>query len=259
MSINIILFALLGLSLGSFINAWVWRVKTGKSIVKGRSMCPHCKHQLEWYDNIPLLSFMLLKAKCRYCKKPISWQYPIVELSTALLFAALYLHFSPITGYSWLELGLWCLASVFLVSAFVYDLKWMLLPDRFTLPAVAIGLVLVVLAGASSGWAAVVPQLIAAVVFGAMYFGLWYFSGGRLLGDGDIRLAVAMGLLLLVPQLFVAVLVAYVTGALVGVYLMTQKGKTRTTAVPMGPLLIFGLYFGLFFGSEIARWYMTFV
>jgi leader peptidase (prepilin peptidase)/N-methyltransferase len=92
-----------------------------------------------------------------------------------------------------------------------------------------------------------------------MYFGLWYFSGGRLLGDGDIRLAVAMGLLLLVPQLFVAVIVAYVTGALVGVYLMTQKGKTRTTAVPMGPFLIFGLYFGLFFGSEIARWYMTFV
>jgi len=222
-------------------------------------MCPHCQHQLSWQDNIPLLSFAILRAKCRYCKKPISWQYPLVELAGGGLFAALYWHFGPSSGYGWLELGLWCLATVFLLSAFVYDLRWMLLPDRFTAPVIALGLLLLALAGANNGWASVLPQLLAAVVFGSMYFGLWFFSGGRLLGDGDIRLALAMGLLLLVPQLFVAVLVAYVVGALVGVYLMVKKGKARTTAVPMGPFLIFGLYFGLFFGTQIASWYTAFI
>lgn len=256
--INYVLFFLLGLSFGSFINAWIWRLNTGKSVATGRSMCTKCKHQLAWYDNIPVVSFVILKAKCRYCKKSISWQYPAVELSTAILFAGLYWHFQPVTNGSWLELVLWCIASVFLVAAFVYDLKWMLLPDRFTLPVIGIGLVLLLAKGIQNGTSSIVPQLIAAVIFAGIYFAMWYFSKGKILGDGDIRLAGAMGLLLLVPQLVVAVFVAYVVGAALGVYLIVKKGRGRTSAVPMGPFLIFGLYFGLFWGTQIANWYLKF-
>lgn len=258
MIIDLVLFFLLGLTFGSFVNAWVWRVRTGKSIAKGRSVCPSCKHQLAWYDNIPLVSFVILRAKCRYCKKPISWQYPLVELATGLLFAALYLHFLPKGLYLWLQLALWCVASVFLVAGFVYDYLHMELPDRFMLPVIAIGLMLIGLAGLHNGWLSIVPQLIATGVFTAAYFALWFFSKGTFLGDGDIRLAAAMGLLLLVPQLLVAVFVAYAVGAIVGVFLIAVKGKKRTSAVAMGPFLIFGLYFGLFWGVQIASWYLKF-
>ncbi|MBA3679127.1 prepilin peptidase [Candidatus Saccharibacteria bacterium] len=258
MILDLLLLFLLGLSFGSFVNAWVWRLKTGRSISTGRSMCPSCKHQLAWYDNIPVISFVFLQAKCRYCKKPISWQYPLVELATTLLFVGIYLHFSPISIQTWTVLALWCLASVFLVAAFVYDYKWMLLPDRFMLPVIAIGIVLVTMSGVQNGWQSVVPQLIAATVFTSIYLAMWFFSGGRFLGDGDIRLALAMGLLLAVPQLLVAVFVAYVVGAGVGVYLVAQKGRKRTDQLAFGPFLIIGLYFGLFWGEQIAHWYLRY-
>lgn len=258
MIIDLILFFLLGLSFGSFVNAWVWRVKTGKSVADGRSICPKCKHQLAATDNIPLVSFVLLRAKCRYCKKSISWQYPLVELATGLLFGALYLYFRPSDFYNWVNLSLWCVASIFLIAAFVYDLKHMELPDRFMLPVIGIGLLLIWLGAIHTGWHSVIPQLIATGVFTGAYFGLWLFSSGKFLGDGDIRLAAAMGLMLLVPQLLVGVFAAYVVGATVGVGLIALKGKKRTGQVPMGPFLIFGLYFGLFWGVQIANWYLAF-
>ncbi len=256
MFIILSLFLLLGLCLGSFVNAWVWRTKTGRSIATERSMCPHCKHQLKWYENMPLISYIMLKGKCSNCNKPISIQYPLVELSTGLLFVALYWHFGPIYRVEWLELAGWCLATVFLVAAFVYDYHYMQLPDRFMLPVIGIGIALVAIQVFTYGWGTVVPQLLATAVFGGLYFALWFFSGGRFLGDGDIRLAVAMGLLLTVPQLLVAIFISYLLGATVGVVLIASKKKKRTDPVPFGPFLIIGLYLGLFYGLQISNWYL---
>ncbi len=259
MLLDIILLFLLGLTFGSFVNAWVWRVKAGKSVATGRSMCPNCKKQLDWYDNIPLVSYILLRGKCRNCKKPISIQYPLVELLSGSLFIGLYLHFNPTQNNTWLEFALWCAATVFLLAAFIYDLKNMLLPDRFTLPVIGIGAILVILNSVENGPASIEPQLIATSIFVAIYFSMWFFSRGRFLGDGDIRMAAVMGLLLAVPQLIVGVFTAYIAGALVGIYLISKKGKKRDSAVPMGPFLIFGIFFGLFLGSQIANWYMGFI
>lgn len=219
-------------------------------------MCPHCKHQLAWHDNLPLLSYLLLQGKCRYCNKPISIQYPLVELSTALLFIALYLHFLPASMLGWVELAGWCIVSVLLIAAFVYDLRYMMLPDQFMLPAIAIAALILGLNAYTYGLSSVVPQLIATAVFGGAYFALWFLSGGKFLGDGDIRLAVVMGLLLSVPQLLVAVFVAYLVGALLGVGLIVTKQKKRTDPVAFGPFLILGLYAGLFFGTQVSNWYL---
>jgi prepilin signal peptidase PulO-like enzyme (type II secretory pathway) len=139
--------AVIGLCAGSFINAWVWRLhqqskikspksKNNLSIVKGRSVCPSCRHQLAWYDLIPLISWLVLKARCRYCKKPISYQYPIVEALTSLIFAFSYV-FWPQTVHlngQWLLLITWLAASVGLIALAVYDLRWMLLPNRILYP-----------------------------------------------------------------------------------------------------------------------------
>ncbi len=248
---------LLGLCLGSFVNAWVWRTKVGRSIATGRSMCPHCKHQLAWYENLPIISYIILRGKCRNCSKPISIQYPLVELSTALLYVALYLHFLPAGKFDWAVMLGWCIVSVLLIAAFVYDLRYMMLPDQFMLPAIVVATLMLGLNAYTYGLSSVVPQLVATAVFGGAYFALWFLSGGKYLGDGDIRLAVVMGLLLTVPQLLVAVFVAYLVGALLGVGLIATKQKKRTDPVAFGPFLILGLYVGLFFGTQVSNWYLS--
>lgn len=255
----ILIFFTVGIALGSFVNAWVWRTKEGKSVAKGRSMCPDCKHQLSARDNIPVISYLLLKGRCRYCDKTISIQYPLVEIITSLLFVALYVYFSPSDAYMWIQLLAWCVATVLLVAAFVYDLRWMILPDKFTLPVIAIGIGLLVLQSIQFGVSSIYAQLIATLIFTGLYIAIWVLSKGKLLGGGDIRLALLMGLLLSVPQLLVGVFVAYTVGALVGVLLIAIKLKKRTDAVPLAPFLIFGLYFGLFFGNQISSWYLSMI
>lgn len=131
----------------------------------------------------------------------------------------------------------------------------MVLPDRFTLPAVAIGAMLVTINSVENGAKSIEPQLVATTVFVLIYFGLWFFSKGKYLGDGDIRLAAVMGLLLTLSQLIVGVFVAYILGALIGIYLISKRNKKINSAIPMGPFLIFGIYFGLLFGSQVASWY----
>ncbi len=256
--IYLLVVFILGLIVGSFINAWVWRVRHNKSIVIGRSQCPKCNHRLAAKDLVPLVSFAWLKGKCRYCKQKISWQYPIVELANGLLFVAIVYYFQPNSLISTITTILWCLATVFLISAFVYDLKYMQLPDRFMLPAIGIGVILLFVNAITYGLSTVVAQIIATAVFAGFYLALWLFSKGRLLGGGDIRIAVVMGLMLTVPQLLVALFVAYLVGAIAGVVLIATKNKKRTSKVALAPFLIGGLYFGLFFGSQIATWYLSF-
>lgn len=257
--IILIFVVIIGLFFGSFVNAWVWRTKTGKNILTGRSECPQCHTQLKWYENIPLLSFVMLKGKCGHCKKPISIRYPIVELTTGLLFGSLFLVFRPSTVTGWVELVLWLMLTTLLVSAFIYDLKWMLLPLRFTMPALVISILLVMLAVFENGIGLVYPQIIAGVGLAVFYLALWLFTRGKAIGDGDILLGLIFGLVLLLPQFFVGLFATYLVGAGVGVYLMLVKGKTKKTQVPFGPFLIFGLYFGLFFGNFIAWWYLGLV
>jgi prepilin signal peptidase PulO-like enzyme (type II secretory pathway) len=259
MWIYFFLLCTLGLVFGSFINAWVWRTHSKKSVLKGRSMCPECKHTLAWYDLIPVFSWIGLGGKCRYCKNPISLQYPLVELLTALLFGLLYFLVLPFSALGWIQLILLFAITVLLVAAFVYDARYMLLPEKFMLPAVVLAGLYLLTSVLQFGWGTLVPQLVAFVVAVTAFTALWFFSKGKWLGAGDIRIVAIMGLLLPPKQLLVGLFAAYVAGAVWGVYLIVAKGKGRKSKVPFGPFLIIGLYIGLFFGVQIADWYLGLV
>lgn len=153
---------LFGLIIGSFLNAVIYRLEAGKSVFRGRSFCPKCKHILSWYDLAPLFSFILLKGKCRYCRQKISIQYPLVELATGILFSAIF-HFFVFNGQSIFslaggsaggltifnefpialifDLSYWFYIASVLIIIFVYDLKYYIIPDRIVLPAIAVSLI----------------------------------------------------------------------------------------------------------------------
>jgi prepilin signal peptidase PulO-like enzyme (type II secretory pathway) len=252
-------FLFFGIIFGSFINAWVWRIENNMSVAMGRSMCPHCKHKLAWYDLVPVLSYITLKGKCRYCKAKISKQYPIIEVTTGLLFMSTYLLLSPASIQSWVQLGIILLISILLVAAYIYDAKHMELPEIFMLPAIALGVVYFGLNIIWQGYTAMIPQSIAIAVFVLAYVALWYFSKGQWLGAGDIRLAAIMALVLTPKQLLVGVFAAYLIGSIYGVFIIIKSKKKRGVKVPFGPFLIIGFYFGLFFGAQIANWYLSFI
>lgn len=257
-----LMFAVFGAVLGSFANAWAIRLLHNESIAKGRSVCPKCHHALAWYDNIPIISFLILYGKCRYCKKLISIQYPITEGASAILYAGLWLHFLPTNPQQWLLLALWCILSVFLISAFITDWKDFVLPDRYIIPSIAIGFIIALVSsyipGVSMAWGSLGARIIQTIIFVLIYSVLYFGSRGKFIGDGDIRLAAVLGLTLVLPQLLVGVFFTYVVGASVGVFCIVTKLKSRKDIIAFGPFLIVGMYFGLFFGNQIAKWYLSF-
>lgn len=250
---------ILGLIFGSFVNAWVWRTGKDISIAKGRSMCPHCKHELASQDLIPLFSYIGLKGKCRYCHKAISKQYPLVEFAMGVLFALLYLVLNPSSVYGLVQFAILLFASVLLVAASVYDAKYMELPEKFMLPAVALGLLSLGLKGYQNSWSSLAGQLVGLAVIVLLYTALWFFSKGKWLGAGDIRIAAIMGLFLAPAQLIVGLFAAYLIGAIYGVYVLRNAKSKKGIRVPFGPFLIIGFYIGLLWGAQIANWYLSFL
>lgn len=252
----IIVFIILGLVFGSFINAWVWRTSQDLSVYNGRSICTHCKQQLAWYDLVPVISYLSLKGSCRYCKKSISKQYPLIEISTSILFVCLYIFLSPSDWFAWIQLIINLVLAVLLIAAFVYDLKYMQLPEKYMLPAIALGVVSLGVKALHIGWDTLIPQLIGLGLVILIYTCMWYFSRGKWLGAGDIRIAAVMGLLLVPAQLLVGLFAAYLVGSIYGVYILRKSKTKRGIKVPFGPFLIIGLYIGLFFGVQISNWYL---
>lgn len=264
----VITLLLLGLVLGSFVNALVWRLHQtdGKikkneklSITRGRSMCVHCKHELAAKDLIPILSWLELRGKCRYCKKPISWQYPTVELLTSVLFAASYVFWPNglTTLLGWTQLLLWLFATVIFVALIVYDLRWMILPNKL----VYILIVIATIFALNQLWLLpareVIIGVLGALVFSAgLFYLLFQISGGKWIGGGDVKLAVALGLLLgsaisAVQMLFLASL----GGSIIAVPLLIAGKAGRKTQLPFGPFLIMATYIVVLFGADITGWY----
>lgn len=247
---------LFGLAIGSFINVVVYRLNHHKSPLVGRSFCPKCKHQLAWRDNIPLVSFALLRGRCRYCHAPISWQYPLVELTAALL--TLLIYFS--TTHPWGVLRtpqgwLWgrdLLITYSLLAIFVSDWRYMIIPDE-----------VLVFAGVASFFYLVSqpPNILIANIlaaFGAAgFFGLLVLSTkGRGMGLGDVKLAGLMGLILGWPQVAVALFLAFLTGAMVGVILILLGKKRFGQQVPFGPFLAAAMLTSLLLGQPILNFYL---
>lgn len=254
---------LFGLAIGSFLNCLIWRLYQ-KDTILGRSYCPACHHQLAWYDNIPLFSFIYLGGKCRHCRKHISWQYPLVELFTGLMFAiAYYMRIGadlPTSALQLLYVGRdWFLISVMIVI-FIYDLRWYLILDVVSLPSALIILCLNLLINYfEKGQYPLWQNLFLSGIIGGSFF-LFQFivSKGRWVGGGDIRLGLLMGLALGWPQILAALFIAYIVGSIVGILLIVWGKKQWGSEVPFGIFLTSATLITLFWGTRIIDWYISF-
>lgn len=249
-----------GLIVGSFLNVVILRLHNGEKIAAARSHCPHCGHKLAARDLWPLLSFVLLRGKCRYCQKKISWQYPLVELATAVLFVVITYNYigglgARVLFVSFPILFHWLRNLIFacvLLVIFVYDLKWSLILDRVTLPAMAFAF----LANWYLGLG--VKSLIIAGLAGLAFFAVQYFiSKGKWLGGGDLRLGLLMGLMLGWPKIILAILLSYVIGAIISLGLILAGKKSMKSAIPLGTFLAIGTVIALMWGTSIISWYLN--
>jgi len=236
-----------GMLFGSFANVVIYRQEKGKSFVFGRSACPQCGQMIAWYDNIPLLSFVLLGGRCRHCQKPISRQYPAVELACGVIFFWLFYRFGLTPHFFALAVF-----SLFLLLIFIYDLKHMQILDRFSLPAMAAALVINLWLGFGFF------DLVLAALIGAGFFAAQYFvSRGKWVGDGDIRLGALMGLMLGVKYLLLALFLAYIIGAVFAVIVLSAKKFEMSSAVAFGPFLALATFATFLYGQEILTWYLN--
>ncbi len=271
----IAILILLGLCFGSFVNALVWRLRqfelpkkkraaTDKelSIATGRSMCTHCKHTLAWYDLLPVVSWVSVGGKCRYCHKAIGRQYPVVEVATAVLFVTSYV-FWPVglTSHASVVLFIiWLVSLVGLVALAVYDIRWMLLPNKIVFP-------LMVLAALGAVYAAFIgPEPVhsllmttaAVAIGGGIFYVLFQLSEGKWIGGGDVKLGFVIGLLLGTPSLaFLMLFVSSLLGLCWSIPAMVSKHSRLSSKIPFGPFLIAGTIIVMLFGQPLIDWYMA--
>jgi prepilin signal peptidase PulO-like enzyme (type II secretory pathway) len=246
--IHILILFIIGVLLGSFLNAWIWRTREKKSIVRGRSICPLCRASIMWFDNIPVISFLILAGKCRACKKPIALRYPIVELFVGIVFAYTYWKHGMIS----LELIRDLFIIFFLTFVFVYDLFYKEIWDRAsTIPAIILALFTLIY-----GWMAWQSMLIGALVGAGFFLLQFVISKGKWIGGGDIRLGLFMGVILGWPHILVALMIAYVVGAVISIILMALKKKTLASETPFGTYLAFATVLTMFWGEQIMSWYI---
>jgi leader peptidase (prepilin peptidase) / N-methyltransferase len=246
-SVMYALAALFGLAAGSFINVLVLRTHQATSPWFGRSKCMSCGHVLSWHELLPLASFLWLRGKCRHCSAALSWQYPLVEAGTALVFVLVASRF----GLTWFTLWGWMITSI-MVAIAVYDARWSLLPDSFSIFLAITGLGMAV--------ALRVPLIDIGIglVGGTGFFGAQYvLSRGRWVGSGDILLGGALGLLLGWRMLGLALMLAYFIGAIVASVLLLTKRTKAQAAMAFGPYLVLGGFIAWLWGEQIVAWYFN--
>jgi len=242
---------LIGLIIGSFLNCLIWRLYKNETM-GGRSYCPKCRQQIDWYDNIPVLSFIILKGKCRHCRQKISWQYPLVEITTALLFLLTFLNDSTWPQFSLLLTRDW-LMVITLVIIFVYDLRWQMIPMTLIWPMCFVFFILNLFLGFS------LSTLVLSGMVAAAFFWLQYIiTKKRGLGEGDIWLGLMLGLSFPgLDQLLLMLVLSYGLGSLVGLALIAFKKKSGKTKIALGPFLAFGAIITLIWGERIINWYFN--
>jgi len=252
-----LLLIILGLILGSFVNAFVWRIHKNKDWVNDRSECTHCHHKLGPLDLVPVLSWVMLGGKCRYCHKKID-DSPLVELSLPAVFLLSYFYWPmELAGRGLVEFVFWLVLLVGLLALTVYDLRWFLLPDKIVFPLVGLTFVGVLVSAIMERDIQIITMAVAcALIISGIFYILFQLSKGTWIGGGDVKLALVLGLLctsLLEP--FLLLFTASVAG-LIGSLPSIIKGKAKAkTQIPFGPFLIIGLIIVRLFGGSIISWY----
>lgn len=268
---------IIGLCIGSFINALVYRYHKKIPIARERSMCPKCKHQLGPLDLIPVLSFALLRGKCRYCKSKISFQYPLVELFSASLFLIVYISVINLRSeylgkigndpiFSIMLIYLLIITSI-LIFITVYDLKYQIIPNKSIIIGIFVTLSYSIIqylyfSQNQSIQHSVLENAIGidfinialgALVGSGLLFLVVLASRGKGMGMGDVKFAILMGLILGFPQILIALYIAIIVGAIFGITAIITKKAGMKTAIPFGPFLVLGTFITMLWGREILE------
>lgn len=287
---------IIGTILGSLVKALASRSLT-KHTFWGRSFCPHCKETLRWYDLLPVISYIQLQGKCRYCKKKIDLEYLLVEIALGVLIALIFFqyfqYFPPFSDYfrlSFFMAGL--LFQIFFITVlsvlFLTDLKKMFIPDRIILPSIVISLIYIVainlfqviylyisLARDPLGQYLLPPQndyftrhaiyllepfflsILMGFLIALFFIILIIITKGRGMGGGDVKLGAFIGFSLGFPNSVLALLLSFLSGAIVSIILMIFGRKSLGQSIPFGPFLVFGSLISLFWGTKIISWYLS--
>jgi leader peptidase (prepilin peptidase)/N-methyltransferase len=248
---NIFAF-IFGAVVGSFLNVCICRLPQNESVVFPPSRCPQCGFRIPFYDNVPIISWLLLRGKCRSCRAPISPQYPLVELSNALLTLFLFMKFGP--SLAFLVLFLFCSAMV--VITFI-DLEHQIIPDVITLPGIVAGF-LISFFIPQLGWQ---NSLLGIAVGGgsllAVAYGYELLTKKEGMGGGDIKLLAMMGAFFGWKAVLFIIFVSSLIGSVIGITVMLIQKKDSKLAIPFGPFLALGAILYIFFGRVLINWYLS--
>lgn len=267
-----VLSLILGLIIGSFLNVVIGRLprmlslqwqadcastlnkppqQLELSLAKPGSHCPHCQHAVRWYDNIPVFSWLVLRARCRDCRQPISVRYPLIELLTGVLFALLGWSYGLLTA----EFYFYAIATALLISMFFIDLDEMLLPDQLTLSFLWLGLLFAVVGGPIPPTTAIIGAIAGYLSLWSVYWAFKLLTGKEGMGYGDFKLLAGLGAWLGWQQLPVLVILAAVTGAVLGIIWQLIQRQQRGQPIPFGPFLIFGGLTAWAYGETLLNAY----
>ena len=254
-----VLVFIFGSLIGSFLNVCIYRIPRGLSIVWPSSQCPSCSRPIRAWDNIPILSFLILGGKCRNCKAKIPFRYPLVETLNAFFFVFLFWRFGP--EWDFLVYAVFC--SALIVITFI-DLDFQIIPDRITLPGIPLGL----LAGSlllPDPFLRAEPLGWKGSLIGALSGFLFYYfvavAGEKVfkkeaMGGGDIKMMAMVGGFLGWKGIILTTFLGSLFGSVIGIFMIIFRGRERGSLIPFGPFLALGAVVSLFFGQEIIIWYL---
>lgn len=248
------LFALVfGLLVGSFLNVCICRLPRNESIVSPPSHCPLCSYQIRWYDNIPLISYLLLRGKCRGCGARISLQYPLVELLNGILTLSLFLRFGLTAAFA--AFFLFCSALV--VITFI-DIEHQIIPDEISLSGIVIGFILSFVVKQPDWIDSLLGILLGGGALLLVAYGYHWLTGKDGMGGGDIKLLAMMGAFLGWQAVLFIIFASSLVGSVIGVTIMLLQKKDSKLAIPFGPYLAFGAVLHIFYGQKLIAWYLNY-
>ncbi|MFC1599766.1 prepilin peptidase [Patescibacteria group bacterium] len=264
MILPLIVLFIIGAAFGSFLSVVVYRLhEEKKGIFFGKSECPFCHKNLKWYDLIPVVSYLVRLGKCAYCKKKIHISYLLLELICGLMFVSFYFVYPFITynfeGISFfdfgmlLQFGYFVIVGWILVGILFFDAKYSEIPEIFTLPTLG----LVFIAGLFLPEPGLQSMVIGGAVAGLFFGAQVWISKEKWLGAGDVQIGILMGLLLGWQLLILAVLISYVVGSVISLFLLAYKKVTPKSHIPFAPFLVIGTFVTIFYGEYILDIYLN--
>jgi len=251
--IEISIIFVLGLIIGSFSNVCIYRIPKNESIVFPASHCPNCRATIKAIDNIPILSYLLLKGKCRKCGEKISIRYPVVEFLTGAIYLLIFL----IYGRSYQTLIYALLSSALIIISFI-DLDVQIIPDEISLPGIIIGFALSFIVP----YISYLNSILGIIAGGGIIFlialaGLAIFKK-EAMGGGDVKLSAMIGAFIGWKYIIVSLFIGFFIGAIAGILLILLKIRSRDDLVPFGPFIVLGSFITLLWGENILSWYLGF-